>query len=61
MMGVFLVKMNNAFVPVKRDHSVNIYSRISTAPRMEQASKASVAKRSTAEQVSGVSGASERM
>ena len=26
--GVFLVKMKNAFEPVKRDNSVNTYSRI---------------------------------
>ena len=32
-MGVFLVKTKNAFVPVKRDHSVNTYLRISTVPR----------------------------
>ena len=32
--GVFLVKMKNAFVPVKRNHSVNTYSRISTVPRV---------------------------
>ena len=31
--GVFLVKMKNAFEPVKRDYSVNTYSRISTVPR----------------------------
>ena len=31
-LGVFLLKMKNAFVPVKRDHSVNTYSRISTVP-----------------------------
>ena len=28
--GVFLVKMKNAFVPVKRDNTVNTYSRFST-------------------------------
>ena len=28
--GVFLVKTKNAFLPVKRDNSVNTYSRIST-------------------------------
>ena len=28
--GVFLVKMKNAFVPVKRVYSVNTHSRIST-------------------------------
>ena len=28
--GVFLVSVKNAFVPVKRDNSVNTYSRIST-------------------------------
>ena len=69
--GVFLVSAKNAFVAVKRDNSVNTYSRISTVPRgsersewaspwMERASEASVAKRSAAERVSGVSGASER-
>ena len=31
--GVFLVKMKNAFVPVKRDNIVYIYSRISSAQR----------------------------
>ena len=31
--GVFLVKMKNAFEPVKRNYSVNTYSRISTVPR----------------------------
>ena len=31
--GVFLVKMKNAFVPVKRVYSVNTYSRISTVLR----------------------------
>ena len=30
--GVFLVKTKNAFVPVKRDNSMNTYSRISTVP-----------------------------
>ena len=30
--GVFLVKMKKAFEPVKRDYSVNIYSRFSTVP-----------------------------
>ena len=34
--GVFLVKTNNAFVPVKRDNSVNTYSRISTVPRVSE-------------------------
>ena len=33
ILGVFLVKMKNAFVPVKRDNSVNTHSRISTVPR----------------------------
>ena len=28
--GVFLVSTKNAFVPVKRNHSMNTYSRIST-------------------------------
>ena len=61
----------NAFVPVKRDHSVNTYSRISTVTRgseqsewasssTERASEASVAKQSASEHVSGVSDASER-
>ena len=64
--GVFLVKTNNAFVPVKRHNSVNTYSRFSTVPwGSEQSEWASpwtdVAKRSPAERVSGVSGASERM
>ena len=31
-MSVILVKMKNAFVPVKRVYSVNTYSRISTVP-----------------------------
>ena len=55
-LGVFPVKMKNAFVPVKRDNSVNTYSRFSTAPRgskrsewvslwTEQESEANVAKR----------------
>ena len=67
--GVFLVKMKNAFVPVKCDHSVNTYLRYSTVPRgsersewaspwTERASEMSVAKWSTAERVSGVSGVS---
>ena len=30
--GVFLVSTKNAFVPMKRDNSVNTYSKISTAP-----------------------------
>ena len=30
--GVFLVKMKNAFVPVKRVYSVRTCSRISTVP-----------------------------
>ena len=30
--GVFLVMTKNAFEPVKRDNSVNTYSRISTVP-----------------------------
>ena len=69
--GVFLVSAKNAFVRVKRNNRVNTYSRISTVPRgsersqwaspwTERASEASGAKRSAAEQVSGVSGASER-
>ena len=37
--GVFLVKMKNAFVPVKRDNSVNTYSRISTVPRGSERSE----------------------
>ena len=78
-LGVFLVKMKNAFAPVKRAYSVNTHSTISTFPwgseRSEWASpwtelaseasiakqsKVSIAKQSAAEQVSGVSGASER-
>ena len=69
--GVFLVKTRISIVPLNRDHSVNTDSWISTVPRgsersewaspwMERASEASVAKRSAAERVSGVSGASER-
>ena len=67
--GVFLVKMKHAFEPVKRDNSVNTYSRISTVPRgseqsewaspwTERASEASIVKRSAGERVSGVSGVS---
>ena len=37
--GVFLVKMKNAFDPVKRDHSVNTYSRISTVPQGSERSE----------------------
>ena len=37
--GVFLVKMKKAFVPVKRDHSVNTYSGISTVPRGSERSE----------------------
>ena len=37
--GVFLVKMKNAFVPVKRDNSVNTYLRISTVPRGSERSE----------------------
>ena len=37
--GVILVKMKNAFEPVKRDHSVNTYSRISTVPRGSERSE----------------------
>ena len=51
-LGVLLVKMKNVFVPVKRVHSVNTYSWISTIPQgsersewvspwMEQASEVS--------------------
>ena len=69
---MFLVKTKNVFVPVKRDNSVNTYSRISTVPQgsersegaspcMEQANEANVAKQSTGERVSGVSSASEQM
>ena len=32
-LGVFLVKMKTAFVPVKRVHSANTYSKISTVPQ----------------------------
>ena len=38
-LGVFLVKMKTAFVPVKRVHSVNTYSRIATVPRGSERSK----------------------
>ena len=37
--GVFLVKMKHAFEPVKRDNSVNTYSRISTVPRGSERSE----------------------
>ena len=37
--GVFLVSAKNAFAPVKRDNSVNIYSRISTVPRGSERSE----------------------
>ena len=37
----FLVKMKNAFKPVKRDHSVNTYPRISTVPRGSEGSRVS--------------------
>ena len=37
--GVFLVKMKNVFVPVKRVYSVNTYSRISTVPRGSEGSE----------------------
>ena len=37
--GVFLVKMKNAFVPVKRDNSVNTYSRILNVPRGSERSE----------------------
>ena len=30
--GVFLVKMKHVFEPVKRDNSMNTYTRISTVP-----------------------------
>ena len=30
ILGMFLVKTNNAYVPVKRDNSMNTYSRISS-------------------------------
>ena len=36
---VFLVSAKNAFVPVKRDNSVNTYSRISTVPRGSERSE----------------------
>ena len=32
IMGVFVVTAENSFLPVKRDNSVNTYSRISTVP-----------------------------
>ena len=37
--GVFLVSAKNAFVPVKRDNSVNTYSRISTVSRGSERSE----------------------
>ena len=39
ILGVFLVSAKNAFVPVKHDNSVNIYSRISTVPRGSERSE----------------------
>ena len=59
--GVFLVSAKNAFLPVKRDHSVSTYSRTSTVSQGSEqsesvngASEASIAKWSFTEQVSGV-------
>ena len=37
--GVFLVSTKNAFVPVKRNNSVNTYSKISTVPRGSERSE----------------------
>ena len=37
--GVFQVKMKDAFDPVKRDHSVNTYSRISTVSQESEQSE----------------------
>ena len=37
--GVFLVCAKNAFVPVKRDNSMNTFSRISTVPRGSERSE----------------------
>ena len=37
--GVFLVKIKNAFVTVKRVYSMNTYSRISTVPRGSERSE----------------------
>ena len=38
-LGVFLVSAKNAFVPLKRDNSVNTHSRISTVPRGSERSE----------------------
>ena len=38
-LGVFLVTNENAFPPVKRNNSVNTYSRISTVPRGNERSE----------------------
>ena len=40
--GVFLVKMKNAFVPVKRVHSVNTFMNFLVPSRSEQSEKASL-------------------
>ena len=37
--GVFLVSAKNAFALVKRDNSVNTYSRISTVPQRSERSE----------------------
>ena len=37
--GVFLVKVKDAFVPVRRVDSMNTYSRISTVPRWSKQSE----------------------
>ena len=37
--GVFLVKVKDAFVPVRRVDSMNTYSRISTVPRGSERSE----------------------
>ena len=62
--GVFLVKVKHAFVAIERVYSMNTYSGISLSHEgvselVNGASKRS--KRSAAERVSGVSGASERV
>ena len=37
--GVFLVSAKNAFVSVKRDNSMNTYSRISNVPQVSEVSE----------------------
>ena len=65
-LSVFLVMVENAFVPIERYLREHIFKNFNcpmrewVSPWMERASKASVARQSTVKQVSGMSGASER-